>query len=108
MALDTASKLGKLIGDNISKQGDIQENISPNDTAPIDTIRNSEELVVEGVMTLTRYHYASNSFVIDHPVYGELDSAILKIDGGYASAISPPIVIPVKFTSEEVVGTYLL
>ena len=83
MALDGVSILGKKIGGTISEQDDMKMNMSPYDTPPIDAIRNSEELIVEGTLTLTKFTYASDSFIIDHVVHGEIDSAVYKIDGGY-------------------------
>ena len=32
-----------------------------------------------------KQNYPTTSFIIDHPVYGDIDSSILEIDGGYAS-----------------------
>jgi len=109
MALDGVSQLGKVLGGTISDQTEIKQNISPYDTPPIDILKFSEELISEGVLTVTKFTYASDSFIIDHPVLGIIDSPTLKIDGGYVGAeISLPLTVPFEFELDEIVATYII
>lgn len=83
MALDYASKIGAAIGSMSKEQDTIKENISPDDPEDQFQIVTFEFLRLGGTATLTQLMYPTDSFILDHPVYGELDSNVLQIDGGY-------------------------
>lgn len=83
MALNSTSKLGKAIGGMASEQDDIKQNISPDEAASDDQFVMFESLILNGTVSLTKLLYPTDSFIIDHPVYGEIDSSVLQIDGGY-------------------------
>jgi len=84
----SAEELGRIIGGIARQQSNIQENISPDEADALLNVYNTEQLVIEVVMTVTTKCYDANTFVIDHPVYGDIDSATLLIDGGYTAC--PP------------------
>jgi len=87
MALDSATALGEMIGKLSADQDNIKENISPDDTETQEQVYAQEEVVSEGDIQVIRKNYADDSFVIDHPVLGYINSATLKIDGGYGGAL---------------------
>lgn len=82
---NAAQEVGRIIGGIAREQSSIQENLSPDEFDSLLSTLNSEEVVSRGVLTATSRELATDSFVIDHPVYGEIDSSTLKIDGGYAA-----------------------
>lgn len=43
----------------------------------------SESVVVHGQVRFYKKVYPTTSFIIDHPVYGDIDSSTLALDGGY-------------------------
>lgn len=86
MVLDAATQLGRKIGQIASEQDEIKQNISPDAAASDDQYVMTERLRLFGTMTATALLYPTDSFIIDHPVYGEIDSSVLKIDGGYSGS----------------------
>ncbi len=85
MGLDSTSEVAKIISDNIRETQDIKESYADQGDAsfllaPFDTLKATGELIV------TKKVYKSDSFILDHPTLGVLDSATLKLDGGYDSA----------------------
>lgn len=65
------------------KIADLQDNISPPDPAALFQVGASVNMALQGTVILTAWELDSNSFALDHPVYGELDSAALALDGNY-------------------------
>ena len=88
MALDSVSQLGKFLGDFKARQETTKENITPNDTKDFIRIEkeNAGTVWTSGTYILKKWEYESDAFIIDHPVQGELDSAVYKLDGGYTVA----------------------
>ena len=85
MSLDNASQLGKTIGQSIQEQEEtVKRNITPDEESGLLQIQNREDIVIDERLTANKLIYATNSFIMDHPVYGDIDSSILYIDGGYA------------------------
>ena len=95
----TASEVGKIIGKTISEQSVVKENLSADSADNELNVINQEELVVDGKITITKKIYATDSFILDHPVQGELDSAVYKLDEGYEalSGLMFPVEMPVTF-----------
>jgi len=85
MPINDTAKLGSMLTKQADEQDAIKDNISPDDSETQEQIYLSELIRVGGTVTINRKDYAANTFVIDHPVYGDIDSATLLIDGGYAS-----------------------
>lgn len=85
MGLNTADKLGKVIGNLAREQSILADNISPDDPNQSLLVGVNENIIVAGKLIVNQYTYPTDSFIIDHPVYGDIDSAVLNIDGGYAS-----------------------
>lgn len=85
MGLSNSETVGKAIatalnqGENIKQDAIPAEIINSMLLAPTDRTR-----VVLSV-TGTRRNYGTTSFILDHPIYGELDSSTLSLDGGYAA-----------------------
>ena len=95
MTLSAIDKLGEKLGGLASEQEVIKDNINPADPLPQLQLMSFEKMVVNGSVTLNKLTIATDSFVIDHWVYGEIDSSVLKIDGGYTG--SPEEMIKVEF-----------
>lgn len=97
MSLNAVNKLATLLSDNINETDDVKRNISPDDlNSNYPLFINENPIKLTGTITLTKYTYATNSFVIDHPVYGELDSSVLLLDGGYDQlSITMPLTMPI-------------
>lgn len=105
MSLSSTSQLAKLLAEQTSETDDIKSNISPDDlNSSLPIFVNESPIEITGTITLTKYVYATNSFIIDHPVYGVIDSAALELDGGYAS-VAPefPLTFPIDFDSSDTI-----
>lgn len=106
--VDYTKKLGRAIASGTNSTNDLKEEIVPDDTsqnlilAPYDRVR------VRVMAVFTKKFYAENSFILDHPVYGELDSSTLKLDGGYREeSFSFAGEFPLEFTGgDDTVYTY--
>ena len=100
MALDNASKLGKNIGTLSKQQNQTSENISPEEADSTLLLKQQETIEIVGTATFTAKYYDLTSFIIDHPIAGELDSSVLEIDGGYAqTGESFPLTFPFSFAA---------
>lgn len=105
--MSTASEIGKIIGNSISEQSVIKENLSADDADNQLNVISSFDVVIDGKLIITKKTYDPESFVIDHPVQGELDSSVFVIDGGYLNGgLMFPITFPLSFNDgSEVVYT---
>lgn len=78
--------------DTINQQRFESENVTELYIVSMDSIRLTSTTIISSLV------YPSDSFILDHPVYGELDSSILKLDGGYAVVTaSYPLSFPITF-----------
>ena len=84
--MSDAKELGRLLGNISSQQSRIQENIYPDDPNAQLLVQKRDVIVMTMEGTVTANLLSPSSFYIDHPVYGDVDSAVLAIDGGYASS----------------------
>jgi len=84
---DSIAEIGRIIGNLSKEQSTIKENISADETETQDTIYASfvSELQCTGI--INKLTYPTDSFILDHPIYGELDSSVLKLDGGYDPSV---------------------
>jgi hypothetical protein len=94
MSLDESDKLGSLIGGIIRTQDEIKSSITPNDPSESFQIISKEQLELSGTMVVNALTISTDSFVLNHSVYGNLNSAVLKLDGGYSG--SPVTLITVN------------
>lgn len=85
MSLDTASQLGQMLGSIINQQSNLQNNLSPDDPNGQFGLYAFEDEGVSDAFTLNLRTIATDSFVLDHPVYCVLDSSVLNLDGGYSA-----------------------
>ena len=85
MGLSAEEELGYLIGDISSEQNNIKENVLPDESLNVFLLAPFETAAVFTYYGASAQYYGTSTFVIDHPVYGDIDSSILHIDGGYAS-----------------------
>lgn len=83
MSLSSASQLGSIIGNMSSNQSDIASQISPDDANDSLLIQNSAAVLLSQTVTVSSRTVRTDSFILDHVVYGALDSATLRLDGGY-------------------------
>jgi len=83
MALDGVSQLGQYIAERYKEQDKIDDNLAPNDGEFVNTITDDEGIVIGGEVRGYKWIFEDDAFIIDHPVQGELDSAVYKLDGGY-------------------------
>ena len=95
MSLNTDQQLGEAIGKGLAQQESIADNLSPNDDSAQLNLFFFEGLRLGGKLVATKLTYATDSFIIDNPVLGEIDSPVYKIDGGYDS--SPEEIINIEY-----------
>ena len=80
----SAEELGRAIA-NIANQGNsTREDLLADDLTQNMLFGPTDNVKVTLSVTGTRFSYPSTSFILDHPVYCDLDSATLEIDGGHA------------------------
>jgi len=121
MPSDSASELGKRLGNIEQNVHELQEVVTPDDVLEQDQIASLERLKLIGTSIVNSLTYDTSHsiggdglgfpvtfpvsfdsgtiyiypFVIDHPVYGDLDSNVLWIDGGWLSEeVTIPITMP--------------
>lgn len=83
---DSARELGMALGKMAQSQSDLKAGaFGDEDDGLLNYVLN-QRLILTGTVTMTSYLYATDSFILDHPVYSELDSTVLKLDGGYTGS----------------------
>lgn len=97
MSLDENDRLGSLIGGMDRRQDDLAQNISPNEPDAQTQIIDTANVLLQGTVVITRKSYPTDSFILDHPVYGELNSPTLKLNGGYATTVGGSFTFPATF-----------
>ena len=98
MSLTEESKVGAIIGKLSTNQDEIKQNLSPDQANAQEQFFMTEPVIIRGIMTANALIYSNTSFILDHPVYGELDSAVLKLDGGYDEGVLVmPVTMPITF-----------
>lgn len=105
----TLADVGTSIGKLSAKQTETQDQLQSDELAGSFNIVQNEEFQINGTLVVTKWNLPSTSFIIDHPVYGVLDSAVLEIDSGYGvqGQISFPLSMPIVFSSGTVVTEVL-
>ena len=86
MVLDPARELGRMLGQMSRDQQKLAENIAPADSGSALQLQQTEYVEIALSVTATKKVYDSTAFIPDHPVQGELDSAVYELDGGYDAA----------------------
>ena len=83
MGLSSAEELGRFLADVSNNQLILKEELVPNEVFQSIIISPWERVLLLERVPSRKIFYGSNSFILDHPVYGELDSSVLWLDGGY-------------------------
>lgn len=91
---DSVQELGMMLGKSMKEQSTIKENMNPDEFDQQLVTFNSEQLVIEVVPSAENKCYDQDIFILDHPVYGELDSATLQLDGGYTTCVGTGSTVP--------------
>lgn len=88
MTQSETDQLGTKIGDLSKDQDDLHSQISPDEAGALLQSVSLEKVSIGGTLKVIKRTYPTDSFILDHPVYGELDSSVLKLNGGYAEEIA--------------------
>lgn len=83
MSLSSASQFGKVVADLANTQNRLSENISYDEADPLIQITPLEAISLSSTTFVYKKFYPTDSFILDHPVYGYVDSSVLELDGGY-------------------------
>jgi hypothetical protein len=84
MAVDyDAIQLGLVLGKNVQTVNDLNQTVFESENVSDLNIVGLNSVELSTSIICTKSTYPSDSFILDHPVYGILDSAVLKLDGGY-------------------------
>ena len=110
MVLNSGKEIGLVIANQQKEINQIKQDISPNDPSASFPLFSTETAKVTKVLKGIKKIIKTDSFVIDHVTLGDIDSATLKIDGGYTvSTVTFPLTFPITFTGgEEVLFTKIL
>ena len=77
-------KLAGKIAGIANEQSEIKDNLTAEEPGAALNLFFKQQIRPSGHITLTKKFFPDDSFILDHPVYGELDSPTLKLDGGYS------------------------
>jgi hypothetical protein len=83
---NSAVDLGKAIAGIANRLSTVESNIYPDDPSAQLQLILSEGLALNENGFVYVKVYSSNSFILDHPVYGNIDSSVLQLDGGYSTS----------------------
>lgn len=79
-----AQKLGRRIGELERNSSVVNLNQGGRDINPSFVLRNTENIIANSlIQNVTKLLICTDSFVLDHPTKGELDSPTLKLDKAY-------------------------
>jgi hypothetical protein len=101
MSNNPIDEFAKIIAGLETQQANLSENLEGDSENSLLGWYQTEGFGLSGTIKIIRRNLASTSFVLDHPVYGEIDSDTLAIDGGYATSLigfSMPITMPITFS----------
>lgn len=87
MPTNSTYQLGRLIANGINATNSLLETTIPDDLSQSLLLSPKDKIILNIDVELNSYTYPTNSFIIDHPVYGDIDSSTLLIDGGYDEGI---------------------
>ena len=86
MAVDyDAIQLGLVLGKNVQTVNDLNQTVFDSEGLSDLNIVGINSIQLSTSIICTKNIYPSDSFILDHPVYGSLNSAVYKLDGGYLS-----------------------
>lgn len=88
MTLSTTNKLGTILGRTLNEQTDVERNIEGDETYSSFTLEISEIPEVEYSLTLVKKNLPTTGFIMDHPVYGNLNNNNYIFNQDYASTES--------------------
>lgn len=112
MGVSATDELAKFLGGLSKEQRNLKENIVPDEIENSFLLAPFQAIDLASSITVTAYFYPTTSFILDHPVYGELDSSTLELDGGYVDVtgdgISFPATFPLTFVSGEGAGSSVM
>lgn len=102
MVLSDAEKLGAYIVAIKKDVDSIKSNALPEETDQSINLAPFDKIKVTLSQTTYKRYYPTNSFIIDHPVYGDIDSSTLALDGGYQDeGASFPMAFPIDFDENK-------
>jgi hypothetical protein len=82
----STQEIGRMLGKMASEQNALANDITPQEEFPQYVLSNQEAITITGSVTLTKYLFATDAFILDHPKYGELDSSVYALDNGYSGS----------------------
>lgn len=86
MGLGEGDELGGIIGGLIGGQGDTNQMLSGDEGGAQDTMFASFMTTLDTTVSVFARDLSGSAFIVDHVVYGEVDSSVLEIDGyGYVN-----------------------
>ncbi len=83
MVIGESAEFGMMLGKLAVDQDNLNQNISPDEAEGFTQLFMAVSMELHATEIINKLTYATDSFVLDHPSLGELDSSVLKIDGGY-------------------------
>lgn len=107
MGVSATDELASFLGGLSKEQKSLKENIVPDEIDSSFLLAPFQSIELASSVVVTAYFYPEDSFILDHPVYGELDSPLLKLDGGYAETTDGGFSFPATFPVTFVEGSSL-
>lgn len=98
MSLSGIDKLGGKISGIANEVDTTKQSISPDEAAAQQQIYSNERITIVGELVVNKLTYTTSSFILDHPVYGELDNVNYEMDGGYAQFAGAPFPLAFPFS----------
>ena len=83
--ITAGAEVGKILGQNISDTNNYKQGFEETEQLNDLNLASLETINVQGTWFIRAYNLGTSAFVIDHPVYGNINSATLHIDGNFIS-----------------------
>lgn len=90
----TGKDLGRIMASMGNRQSQTDDNLSPDDPSAQLSAYFTEALGIHSQQRMYQFNYSSTAFILDHPIQGEINSAVYELDGGYSNT-DDPIVLSV-------------
>ena len=102
MSLSYTEKLGKTVGDIANRSSETERNIEGDDTSSSFNFEFFHPIKLSLGIRLIKYNLPIDGFVMDHPIYGDLNNGAYRLNIGYGGftpgSFTFPATFPITFT----------
>lgn len=81
--MDSATELGKIIGNLSKRQDTLAQSISPDESDEVMSINNQDAIIVSGTATFNKLLYATDAIIFDNTALFQFDNTNYVFDTDY-------------------------